>query len=128
MMPFVQRLQSTYSRINNLEINVLYTLVSPTLSTWLVEKFRVYQWPFSLPHDIPKTFIYLQITPLIWTRNMTPHYSINMSSLSLLYDCNFSHIFLTFSVYISIKFLQYCLFVASISNPCPIFGLVSGIF
>lgn len=124
MTPFVQRLQSTYSKINNLEIGVLYTLVLPTLSIWMVEKCRTHLWPSSPPHNIPKAFIYLQTTPLIWTKNMTSHNSINMSSLSLLYDCGFSHIFLTFTVQISINFLQYCLFVASISNTCNILGLV----
>lgn len=123
MMPFVQRLQSTYSKINNLEIDVLYTLVSPTLSTWLVEKCKAHLWPSSPPHNIPKTFTYLQITPLIWTRNMISHNSINMSSFSLLYDCNFSHILLTLTVHVSINLLHYFLFVAFISNPCNVFDL-----
>lgn len=133
MIPFVQRLQSTYSKINNLENNVLYTSVLLTLSTWLVEKFWAHLWPSSSPQNIPKTFFYLQIAPLIWTRYMTSHYSTNMPSLSLLYDCNFSHIFS--DIYCSNIIKSYIvLSLCCIYNPWTLvmflvwFGLVFRVF
>lgn len=55
---------------------------------------------------------------------MTSHNSTNISSLCLLNDCSFSHIFLTFTVKRSINLLQYCLFVTSTFKPCNAFGLV----